>query len=207
MKEIDKGAASIVRKSSKILAGIALAAIVLAAGIAAVGRGGNGGKKYVFEEETRRIDMDQYKPYGKNADFEKKIAPFFWVDYDGGVSLCLSAGERFLRDVFAARSDEGFKGNGYDWTSLAEAFIEEKMPEYGNVIQFDPEMGMFSAYADDADALARFAVAFRVACGDDALIRGLLARAKTEHILDEKTFNEVKDQLLRDILNVDPGDK
>ena len=194
----------IVKKSSKIMAGIVVAAIIAGGAMITVSRrSGRSEGKIIFSQEVGRIDMDGYsKPYGKDAGFSKAIAPFFWVEVDGSASLCLNARERFLKDVFATRSGEGFRGSGDDWTSLASVFLEEKMPECRGVIDFDPETGMFCAFSGDADALAKFALAFRIACGDDTLIRDLFSRAKKEHVFDERSFsNEEKERILSDILN------
>ncbi|MDR1625282.1 MAG: immunity 51 family protein, partial [Spirochaetia bacterium] len=79
-------------------------------------------------------------------DFEEKIKPFFWVEHDSGsVSLCLNVGS-YKTEIFDSRTDEGFEGNGYDWGSLALVFLNEKMPEFKGVIDFDPEGSMFCAY-------------------------------------------------------------
>jgi hypothetical protein len=51
------------------------------------------------------------------------------------------------------------------------------MPELEEVVKFDPEAGMFCAYAEDADALKRFILSFKTACEDDILIRDLFSRA------------------------------
>lgn len=48
--------------------------------------------------------------------------------------------------------------NGYVWVSLALVFLEEKMPELSDAIDFDPEGSMFCAYSSKVDALARFAL-------------------------------------------------
>ena len=49
-------------------------------------------------------------------DFEIKIQPFFWVDHELTASVCLNVGE-YKAEIFEAREDEGFEGNGYDWES------------------------------------------------------------------------------------------
>ena len=134
----------------------------------------------------------------RTADFEKRIAPFFWVEHDGkSFSLCLGVAERYKRKLFVTRSREGFRGNGYDWESLAKVFLEEKIPALEEVIKFDPEMGMFCAYSSDADALAKFAIAFKDACQDDALILDLFSRAKTDHILDDATMKKTRAEVLK----------
>ena len=61
-------------------------------------------------------------------NFERTIAPFFWVDHDESASVCLNVGE-YLQDVFDGRADDGFEGNGYDWASLAQVFLNEKCPQ------------------------------------------------------------------------------
>lgn len=61
--------------------------------------------------------------------FEKEIEPFYWVKLSTGASVCLTAGDEYLQEIFAARADEGFIGNGYDWASLAHAFLNEKCPK------------------------------------------------------------------------------
>ena len=145
----------------------------------------------------RGENMDVFsKPYEENKEFKARIAPFFWVEFEGSFSLCLNASERYRRELFASRSKEGFRGNGDDWASLASVFLEEKTPELKGAIQFDPETGMFCAYSSDADALAKFAIAFKEACEDDALIQDLFSRTETEHIFDEEAMKKAYESLI-----------
>ncbi|MDR2498569.1 MAG: immunity 51 family protein [Tannerellaceae bacterium] len=109
-------------------------------------------------------------------NFKEQIKPFFWVENKGSVSLCLNVGT-YKNEIFEARYDEGFEGNGYDWASLAIVFLEEQMPQLANDIEFDPEADMFCAYSDNADALRQFAISFKEACEDDELIADLFSRA------------------------------
>ncbi|PUV24565.1 Imm51 family immunity protein [Sphingobacterium athyrii] len=44
------------------------------------------------------------------------------------VSVCLNVGE-YKIEIFQPREEEGFEGNGYDWSSLANVFLEEQIPE------------------------------------------------------------------------------
>ncbi|WNS42373.1 Imm51 family immunity protein [Paenibacillus sp. MMS20-IR301] len=111
-----------------------------------------------------------------NAD----IKPFILVEQsNGGKSVILSVGS-YKADLFAARADEGFEGNGYDWGSLAAVFLEEQMPELSGIIRFDPEADMFCAYSSDGEAVVAFAAGFKRACEDDALIRDLFSRAELD---------------------------
>lgn len=111
--------------------------------------------------------------------FEKKINPFFWVEHEKSVSVCLSVGE-YLQEIFDTRKDEGFEGNGYDWASLAQVFLDEKCSDLQEKIDFDPEGSMFCAYSEDKDALADFILRFKQACEDKKLILDLFSRAELD---------------------------
>ncbi len=80
------------------------------------------------------------------SEFEAQIKPFFWMEHESSVSLCLNAGE-YRQAIFDARKDEGFEGSGYDWGSLAAVFIAEQAPDLQGIVRFDPEAGMFTAYS------------------------------------------------------------
>lgn len=112
-------------------------------------------------------------------EFKREIAPFFWVEYSGGTSVCLNVGE-YLQDVFATRANEGFEGNGYDWSSLAQVFLSEKCTELEGLIEFDPEAGMFTAFSSDSGALESFIQQFKAACEDRELILDLFSRAELD---------------------------
>lgn len=111
--------------------------------------------------------------------FEKEIAPFFWVDQSSGASVCLTVAG-YLQEVFDTRAEEGFIGNGYDWSSLAQVFLDEKCSDLQGKINFDSEAEMFCAYSNDKDALADFILRFRKACEDIALISDLFSRAELD---------------------------
>lgn len=112
-------------------------------------------------------------------EFKNEIAPFFWVEQSNGASVCLNAGE-YLQEVFETRSDEGFEGSGYDWSSLAQVFLDEECLELREKINFDPEADMFCAYSKDKDALADFILRFKRACEDKSLILDLFSRAELD---------------------------
>lgn len=112
-------------------------------------------------------------------DFKEQIQPFFWVDHDKTASVCLNVGE-YKADLFLTREEEGFEGNGYDWASLAQVYLEEKQPELAESIDFDPEGSMFCVYSDDKQALKDFILGFKSACEEDALIRELFSKAELD---------------------------
>ncbi|MGN7812510.1 immunity 51 family protein [Flavobacterium sp. 22076] len=111
--------------------------------------------------------------------FTEKIEPFFWVEHDKSFSVCLNAGI-FKTEIFKIREDEGFEGNGYDWTSLAVVFLNEIMPNLKGKINFDPEAGMFSAYSSNKYDLQEFALSFKNACDNDIVIRNLFSHVELD---------------------------
>ncbi|SDS83600.1 Tetratricopeptide repeat-containing protein [Paenibacillaceae bacterium GAS479] len=113
-------------------------------------------------------------------EVNEKINPFGLVLHNNGsVSMILSVGI-YKHEIFQTRAEEGFEGNGYDWSSLAAVFLEEKMPHLVNIVRFDPEADMFAAYSDIREAIHSFAIAFKEACEDDSLIKDLFSRAELD---------------------------
>ncbi|GLC87112.1 Imm51 family immunity protein [Lysinibacillus piscis] len=107
----------------------------------------------------------------------EELRPFRWLEHgSGNVSLLLEAG-MYKQALFETRADEGFQGNGYDWTSLADVYLQEKLPELEGSVRFDSEADMFCAYASQKDALWQFAIGFKQACENDELIHDLFSRA------------------------------
>ncbi|MEY9977287.1 Imm51 family immunity protein [Lysinibacillus sp. RC79] len=107
----------------------------------------------------------------------EELKPFRWLEHDSGnISFLLEVGI-YKQELFETRADEGFQGNGYDWCSLADVYLQEKLPELEGIVRFDPEADMFCAYASEKDALLRFAVGFKQACENDEKIHDLFSRA------------------------------
>lgn len=111
--------------------------------------------------------------------FKESIDPFFWVEHENSVSVCLNVGE-YKTEIFETREEEGFEGNGYDWASLAQVFLEEQKAELVNSVKFDPEGSMFCAYSANADALKEFIISFKGACENEKLILDLFSRAELD---------------------------
>ena len=112
-------------------------------------------------------------------NFEEQIKPFFWVEHENSVSVCLNVGE-YKDEIFQTRENEGFEGNGYDWESLARVFVEEQVPELSDKIDFDSESSMFCAYSKDKEALKSFILQFKEACENHVLIMDLFFRAELD---------------------------
>ena len=111
--------------------------------------------------------------------FEKEITPFFWIAHEESASVCLNVGE-YLQEIFDTRADEGFEGNGYDWGSLAQVFLDEQCLDLQEKICFDPEGSMFCVYSKDKNALADFVLRFKKACEDKSFILDLFSRAELD---------------------------
>ncbi len=114
-----------------------------------------------------------------NDNLKQAIKPFFWVEHSNSFSVCLDAGS-YKQEIFDTRADEGFEGNGYDWASLADVFIQEKRPDLIDIIHFDPEAGMFCAYSSDSEKLKEFILNFKNACEDETLLKDLFSRAELD---------------------------
>ena len=112
-------------------------------------------------------------------ELKEKITPFFWVEHENSASVCLNVGE-YKAEIFQTREDEGFEGNGYDWASLAQVFLDELKPELTEIVKFDPEASMFCAYSDNKEALKDFVINFKNACENDTLIQDLFSRAELD---------------------------
>lgn len=112
-------------------------------------------------------------------NFKELIKPFYWVEHEKSVSVCLIVGE-YKTEIFERREEEGFEGNGYDWGSLAKVFLEELQPELMEDVKFDPEAGMFCAYSSNIDALKTFIIEFKEACENQTLIEDLFLRAELD---------------------------
>ena len=112
-------------------------------------------------------------------NFEEIIQPFFWVEHESTVSVCLNVGE-YRTEIFQSRENDGFEGNGYDLESLARVFVEEQVPELSGKIDFDSEGSMFCAYSKDKEALKRFILQFKEACENQVLIMDLFSRAELD---------------------------
>ena len=113
------------------------------------------------------------------------IAPFTLLVFDEdpqkvrGLLIYYPDGE-YRQEVFDTREDEGVEGNGYDWASLALVFLEEKMPELSEAIDFDPEGSMFCAYSSNVDALGIFALGLKEFCDDIDTMKDLFSRAEID---------------------------
>ena len=118
-------------------------------------------------------------------NINERITPFNLLVYDEdpknvrGSFIYYPDGE-YRQEVFDTREEEGFEGNGYDWASLALVFLEEKMPELSDAIDFYPEGSMFCAYSSEVDALSRFALGFKEFCDDIEAMKDLFSRAELD---------------------------
>lgn len=113
-------------------------------------------------------------------NFENMLSPLKWHEHDDHVSLRLEAGEK--EEIFEIRADEGFEAGGYGWEALARVFLDEKMPELKEDINFDSEGSSFGAYSCNIEAMKKFALGIRAMFDDDELMKDLLSRASDEFL-------------------------
>jgi len=114
-----------------------------------------------------------------DVDIKEEIKPFILSESTYNVSLLLNVGS-YKNHLFQVLFKNEFRGNGYDWTSLAKIFLKEKLPHLKASIQFDPEADMFCAYSENKKAIFEFAVAFHAMCEEENLMKELLARANLD---------------------------
>ncbi len=137
-------------------------------------------KEKVLEEIQMEEQYTKDMPVFADVEaLKEQIQPFFWVEGKSSYSVCLTVGT-YLQDVFDLRAEEGFEGNGYDWTSLATVFLEECCRELENCIAFDPEADMFCAYAEDPKALRKFITEFQKVCQNKQKITALFLEAELD---------------------------
>ncbi|RDZ26665.1 Imm51 family immunity protein [Lysobacter silvisoli] len=107
-------------------------------------------------------------------------APFILMDRNGHRSLLLAEpGMEAKQHLFAEREDQGWSGNGYDWGSLAQVVVAERLPQLQGRLRFDPEAGMLSVTGERAD-LEALGAAMRAVYRDDDALRDLLSRAELD---------------------------
>ena len=128
-------------------------------------------------------------------DFENQIAPFSYMEHDDGqASVILYTSEKFKRKLFKKR--KGFTGSGYDWESLAQVFVHERIPDLEQWIDFDSERLAFVAYSSNPNALKQFIVAFKEACENDELITDLFSRTPAEEPITAADMKSVVDKIM-----------
>ena len=105
--------------------------------------------------------------------------PFILIDEDFR-SLILSDTHMVAKEaIFRERADEGWEGNGYDWTSVARVLVDEALPHLRDDVSFDPEAGMLSAQGS-LEGLNELAAGMQAVYNDDARLRDLLSRAELD---------------------------
>jgi Immunity protein 51 len=74
----------------------------------------------------------------------------------------------------------GLEAGGYAWHGVAEALVRLHAPEIANLVKYDPESSMFSAYGNDRNALLRVAQLIHAAQHNPALLEEALENANPE---------------------------
>ena len=122
--------------------------------------------------EERRNEFP--KPRDPDKKLKESIAPFHWLSDKGRYSLSLDAGA-LNRDCFVKY---GMLGNGYDWESVAVAFIDRHMADFKGKFTFDCEADTFSMQSATKKNLKEFALAFHQFAADTTAFEELLSQIK-----------------------------
>jgi hypothetical protein len=118
-------------------------------------------------DDTDRTDRSSY-------------APFILMERGGYRSLLLTDEHMAAKfHVFEALGEDGWSGNGYDWNSIAQVVVAERLSELEGQLSFDPEAGMFSAQGSRA-ALESLGRTLQAVFNDEDQIRDLLSRAQLD---------------------------
>lgn len=108
------------------------------------------------------------------------FSPFVLCEYNGNHSLILSDMEMEAKmPVFEEQAESGWNGNGYDWTSITNVVIAERIPELRERISFDSEAGMLCALGAKDDLVVLANAMVKVFNSDEQL-RDLLSRAELD---------------------------
>jgi len=128
-------------------------------------------------------------------DYINEFSPFSYHEHeDGSASVEMYTDNKYKSDLFKTRKKEGFDGSGYDWESLAQVFIQEKMPDLQDKFAFDSEYLCFVVYSSDKGALRKFVSLFKEACEDDTLIIDLFSKTSPQEpitAVDMKSFLDI----------------
>jgi hypothetical protein len=120
--------------------------------------------------------LDYFLEDEMNTSDKSTYAPFILFTGDNP-SLIMSDKDMVNRSaVFEERGNEGWNGNGYDWTSIARVILDEKLPDIKDLLEFDPEAGMFCAIGP-MESLKRLGAEMKQAFDDEDLLRDVLGRA------------------------------
>ena len=103
------------------------------------------------------------------------FTPFILIDGHCRALVMFDHAMAMKSHVFRERSAEGWTGNGYDWTSLAEVVVAECLCTLTEPVTYDSDADLFSArgYRSTLEKLAFQLQA--IYCNDDA-IRDLMSR-------------------------------
>jgi Immunity protein 51 len=109
------------------------------------------------------------------------LAPFDLAedeDDPGHYSLILS--DEDMGEVTDVFEEFDYYGNGYGWEGVARTVIARHAPEIADLVDYDPEAGMFEAHGDDREALERLGALLHKAFHDREFLAELLEAGDPE---------------------------
>jgi hypothetical protein len=94
-----------------------------------------------------------------------------------GYSYSLILGEEHMVPVMDTFEEYEYYGNGYAWEGVARSAVQAHAPDIAELVEYDPEAGMFAAVSDDPEALRRLGTLLRRALQDRDFLEQLLRDA------------------------------
>jgi hypothetical protein len=101
-------------------------------------------------------------------------------DEDDAGHYSLIMGDVDMLDVMDVFEENGYYGNGYGWEGVARSAVANHAPEIADLVDYDPEAGMFVAFGTDLPALERLAVLLHRAFHDRTFLGELLRAGDPE---------------------------
>jgi hypothetical protein len=105
-------------------------------------------------------------------------APFILMD-DEYQTLFLTDTHMVSHFHVFEEHQQGWLGNGYDWTSVARVVVRERLGHLQSVLDYDPEAGMFSANGPRS-ALEELGKEMLAVYNDKEQLHDLLSRAELD---------------------------
>lgn len=113
-----------------------------------------------------------------NKTENRPYAPFILIEDPDFNSLLLTDEDMVSKvTIFESCEEQSWEGNGYDWASVAQVIVKERLPNLAGAFNYDPEAGMLSIQGPIL-ALKKLAAELKQVYEDDDQLRDILSRAK-----------------------------
>lgn len=101
--------------------------------------------------------------------------PFILIDGHSRALVMFDHHMALKYPIFAERAQDGWTGNGHDWTSLAQVIVAEQLCPTSEPIIYDSDADMFSARGSRS-SLEKLGLELQAIYQNDDAIRDLMSR-------------------------------